>query len=104
MSGYIYKTIEVNIGGDKREVEFRHWVGDREFFPLMWSSVQGNIAVFTKGRGGKLWPHGLTMWQHEDGTFKLAKVETILNRCAYMLAGWADKLPQHRSQHNSAHR
>lgn len=100
---YQHAMIPITINGETRDVECKRWFSnDEQKFRDRFETVN-DAALFSKGRGGKLWPHRVKVWVRDDGTLKVDLSATILNRHAYRAVAWIDFQTSHLSQHNSAH-
>ena len=84
-------TVAVTIHGETRDVEFES--GGR-----MVQSVSQR-ALFSKG--GKNWSRVLTAFVQKDGSLKVIKTETIMNRCGYRAVAWDDNEDINMSEHGS---
>lgn len=88
-------TLQITIQSETREIEFMH-IRD-EFI----TSIK-SVGAYQKRPGQKIWHDRLRMWKQADGSWKLQKDATILNRNGYRLIGWAGTLGN-VSQHNASY-
>jgi hypothetical protein len=98
-------TVTVAIRGQVREVEVQE-LTYTDGSPRYVSA--GNVALFQKRPGQKLWPAALRFRKEADGTLVPLFQETFLNRAGYRAVAWNDEvltskaIERNLSQHNSA--
>lgn len=88
-------SMSVTINGETRNVEVEDVRRDGS---LMVSTK--SVGLFRKG-AGKEWAQRINLWKNADGTYRLDRSATILNRHAYSLTGWSSEI-RNPSAHNSA--
>lgn len=100
MTDRAIKTFSLTIDGETREVEARDVWGDGKRFDSVLA-----VGAYRKRPGAKVWAERVMFWLQPDGSYKVSRHTTILNRAGYPLIGWADKFSPESagsSKHNSA--
>lgn len=96
-----HAIVQLTLAGETREVEIVRPIYTSGSPSDRWDTVK-DVALFSKGRGGKLWPGRISFWVQADGSLKPGFNRTFLNRSGYRAIAWVDKVEGHRSEHNSA--
>jgi hypothetical protein len=92
------RSFPATINGETREVEAVDVWGDAQAFDTL-----TNVALFSKGRGGKLWKGTLRFWRRKNGSYSSNYDGNFLNRSGYRAIRFNDEeFAQYLSQHNTS--